>query len=159
MNCSKALEELVAYLDGELGERAAAQVKRHLELCPACRLEAEKLGATAGLLGNIADIEPSAGFTADTIRRALARPAEPSPSRLRLVRRLAPVAAAAVVLLVLGLWLAIPREPAGIEALDPVEQEIVQNMDILENLDLLEDYDILSELDLLLEYEADDFAS
>jgi hypothetical protein len=78
---------------------------------------------------------------------------------LRLVRRLAPVAAAAVVLLVLGLWLAIPREPAGIEALDPVEQEIVQNMDILENLDLLEDYDILSELDLLLEYEADDFAS
>lgn len=158
MDCKRIKDELVAYLDGELGESAAAAVRGHLERCPACKLDLERLSAAGSILGEIRDIEPSADFTARTMRRALDAP-QLRVSRSALMRRLVPAVAAAVVLVALGLWLLSPSGPESTESLDPVEMEIVENIDILENLELLEDLDLLSELDLLLEYEEEDFES
>ena len=156
MNCEKIQQELVAYLDGELGKAAADEVRKHLERCPACKLEAERLSAAGGFFDKLGEIEPARDFTARVMRRALNAPAQPATARLRMLRRFAPVAAAAAILFVLTLWLVAPSIGPG---LTPVEEEIVQNLEVLENLELLEDMEILSELDLLLEYEEEDFES
>lgn len=156
MDCEKIQQELVAYLDGELGKSAADEVRKHLERCPACKLETERLSAAGRFFDKLGGIEPAGNFTARVMRRALSAPARPATSRLRILRRLAPVAAAAAILIVLTLWLVAPT--SGPE-LTPVEEEIVQNLEVLENLELLEEMEILSELDLLLEYEEEDFES
>jgi anti-sigma factor RsiW len=159
MNCEKALRELVAYADGELSANAAEEVRMHLDHCPACRLEAQKLAAAGEMLGAIPDMEPSPDFTARTVERALSAPELKPAGRLILLRRLAPVAAAAAVILTVTLWVAFSAGPATIDDLPPAEQEIVRNFEILENLELLEDLDLLKDMDLLLTYDEEDFES
>ena len=155
MDCSRIRPELVAYLDGELGKGAAEEVRLHLERCPACQLEAKRLSAAGDILDAFGEIEPSKDFTARTMQRALSAP-ETVVAGPRILRRLLPAAAAAVVLVALTLWLIVPSQP---EALTPVEQDIVKNMEVLENLELLEEMEILSDMDLLQEYEEEDFES
>lgn len=159
MDCEKIRSELVAYLDGELGDRAADEVRSHLERCPACKLEAEQLLAAGTALDEIADIEPSPDFTARTVQRAMAAPALAPISRVQLLRRLVPAIAAAAVILVAALWIVLPSGPQSIDSLPPAEREIVANMEILENLELLEDMELLDNLDLLLAYDEEDFDS
>ena len=95
MDCSKIQQELVAYLDSELGSGAAAGVRKHLERCPACKLEAQRLSAAGEMLDELGEIEPAKDFTARTMQRALSAPVEQAVSRLGVLRRLVPVAAAA----------------------------------------------------------------
>jgi anti-sigma factor RsiW len=159
MDCGRIKEELLAYLDGELGENQAARVRKHLDLCPACKLQSSQLEAAGTVLDAIPEIEPAQDFTARTLKRAMNTQVEPAVSRLRLIRRLAPVAAAAAVLIALTLWLVVPSGPISIEDLSPVEKEIVQNMEVLENLEILENLEVLSDLELLLEYDEEDFES
>jgi len=159
MDCSRTREELTAYLDGELGESRVAEVARHLELCPSCKLLARQLEAAGAVLEEIPEIEPAGDFTAKALERALATRMEPAVSPLRFLKRLVPAAAAAAIIVVAVLWLVVPSGPASLEDLTPVEKEIVQNMEVLENLELLEDMEVLSELELLLEYEEEDFES
>jgi anti-sigma factor RsiW len=159
MDCEKIRSELVAYLDGELGGRAADEVRSHLDRCPACKLEAERLLAAGTALEEIADIEPSPDFTARAMQRAVAAPALAPASRIQLLRRLMPAVAAAAVILVVSLWVLLPSGPRSIDSLPPAEQEIVRNMEILENLELLEDMELLDNLDLLLAYDEEDFES
>lgn len=159
MNCEKAQRELVAYADGELGASASEEVRTHLDRCPACRLEARRLSAAGEMLGTIPDIEPSPDFTDRAVQRALSAPELKPASRLILLRRLAPVAAAAAVILAVTLWAAFSTGPAVIDDLPPAEQEIVRNFEVLENLELLEDMELLKDLDLLLAYDEEDFES
>lgn len=159
MECDKARKELVAYLDDELGSSAAAEVRSHLERCPACKLEAERLSAAGTILDAIDEIEPPADFTARTMQRVKSAPEERPAPRLRLLHRLVPAAAAAAVILTVTLWAIFSGGPQSIESLPPAEQEIVRNMEILENLELLEDMELLDNLDLLLAYEEEDFES
>ncbi len=159
MECDKARKELVAYLDGELGAGAAAEMQGHLERCPACKLEAEKLSTIGAALDSIADVEPSPEFTDRAMQRAMSAPELAPVPRLRLLRRLAPVAAAAAVILTVTLWALMSAGPQSIANLPPAEQEIVRNMEILENLELLEDMELLDNLDLLLAYDEEDFES
>jgi anti-sigma factor RsiW len=159
MDCSRIREELVAYLDGELGGSRAADVRKHIEQCPACKLRSQQLAAVGAALDEVGEIEPAKDFTVRVMQKALSAPALPAVSRLKIIRRLVPVAAAAAVILVLTLWLVAPEGPPSVENLSPVEKEIVENMEILENLELLENMEILSELDLLLEYDEEDFES
>lgn len=165
MDCSKVRDELVAYLDGELKGGVSAQVGAHLERCPACKLEAERLSAAGALLDALDEIEPASDFTARAMQRALSSRTKKARSRFAIARllqglfgagRLIPAAAAAAVLVTLTLWLVAPTaEPP----LTPVEEEIVRNMEILENMELLEDLEILREIELLLEYDEEDFES
>lgn len=71
MECKNALENLVAFLDGELDKDLIAQINRHLESCNACRNEAESLSKTWNLLDKFPELEPtekSAGEIKDKIR-------------------------------------------------------------------------------------------
>lgn len=158
MNCAKIKRELVAYLDGELSERKVSALRSHLEQCPACKLEAEKLSASATFLDEIEDIEPGPDFLKKVMVRTRSLPVMLPARRLFVVRKLIPVAAAAMIILAVSLWLAWPQTAKPVE-LSPEELEIVQNMEVLENIELLENMDLLSDLEILLEYEEDDFES
>src|SRR5207248_135059 len=73
------LEELVAYLDGELGEQETETVEAQISLNPAVRREAEALRKTWDLLDYLPRPQPATDFTNRTLSRldlaALARPA------------------------------------------------------------------------------------
>jgi len=157
MNCTKTKKDLVAYLDGELADGRATAVRDHLERCPACRLEAERLSASGAILDEIADIEPSSDFLEKVIAGAKSSPAPVSNHGLLIVRRFAAVAAALIIIAV-TFWLAWPGATTS-EQLSPEEQEIVKNMEVLENMELLENMDLLTDLELLLKYEEEDFES
>ena len=86
-------------------------------------------------------------------------PQERVVDRLRLLRRLVPLAAAAVVLAALTMWFLPGRQAPVLASLPPAEQEAVKNLELLENMELLQDMHLLSELDLLLKYEEEDFES
>ena len=88
MNCVKTKKDLVAYLDGELADGRADAVRKHLEACPACRLEAEKLSASGAILDAIDDIEPSTDFLEKVIAGAKSLPAPASVRGQHILRRL-----------------------------------------------------------------------
>lgn len=91
------LEELYAYLDGELAPEEEARVRRALQDDPSAAALLERLQAADRALDELPGLEASPGFTARVLAAARHR------ARGRLVRLLAPVAAAAALLLaVLG---------------------------------------------------------
>lgn len=69
MKCSASLEELSAYVDGELDSVRAAAVEEHLKVCESCRIQAASLRSMSGLIAGAADtVDPS-----DRLRAGLAR--------------------------------------------------------------------------------------
>ncbi len=64
--------ELVAYLDGELDEAAAATLEAKLHLNPTVRAEAEQLRRTWELLDYLPKSQPSLDFTHRTMERVIA---------------------------------------------------------------------------------------
>ncbi|MDI3316892.1 MAG: anti-sigma factor [Bacillota bacterium] len=62
MNCRRCRALLPAYLDGELPEGVRLRVRAHLELCPACREEADELTAVTGMLAALPDPPLPAGL-------------------------------------------------------------------------------------------------
>src|SRR5262249_15763912 len=69
LTCHDVVEELSAFLDGELGPRDRAGVSSHLAACPACTEALEKLRGTTMLLRQT--LRPLAA-PADVIQRAQA---------------------------------------------------------------------------------------
>lgn len=53
MDCKRLLEDLVAYLDGELNTKLNTQIKEHLNTCPACQKEARLYAKTWGMLDQV----------------------------------------------------------------------------------------------------------
>jgi anti-sigma factor RsiW len=81
--------ELIAYLDGELDERAHDEMERRLSADPALRREADEMRRAWELLDFLPQAEPSATFASRTLERlsvvrpsatSTRRPAPPSPS-------------------------------------------------------------------------------
>ncbi|MFC1706832.1 anti-sigma factor family protein [Planctomycetota bacterium] len=110
MQCREAREELVAYLDGELGREREASVENHLAKCEACRAEREQL-RFVGVLLNDLEVPNGPGVDFHTRLRARIVGEESCNGRgyrdrvtwLHRWRRLAPVAAAAAVFVAFGL--------------------------------------------------------
>lgn len=98
-------DELSAFLDGELGERRAAEVEAHVVACADCSAELDLVRATRASLRTLPAVEPPPGFLEDVLAVGAADGGEarvlPFRSR-RLVLGNAAAAAAAAVLLVLG---------------------------------------------------------
>lgn len=57
---------LSAFLDDELGERAALEVARHLERCDDCRDELEQLRTTRSALRSLPPVTPSFAWMVET---------------------------------------------------------------------------------------------
>lgn len=68
MTCN--VEEIMLYVEGELGPDDAARVRAHTSTCASCRelLLAEQAFVSA--LGQIKDVEPPTDFASATVRRA-----------------------------------------------------------------------------------------
>jgi hypothetical protein len=100
-------DQLSAYIDGELDERAAERLEAHLAGCAPCREQVEQLRATSAALRALPEIDPPRSFALSPERAAERGPA-PSPSLptlaigMRLATAGAAVALAAVILVDLG---------------------------------------------------------
>ncbi len=113
MNCHETRERLSGLLDDALDAPERAEVGAHLEGCPDCRRELDRLRATLSLLSRVERPRAPVGF----VDRVMAA-AHPVPWYRRLGRRLflplnikLPVQAAAMLLIaVLGVYL-LQRTP------------------------------------------------
>ncbi|HEY6099992.1 MAG TPA: zf-HC2 domain-containing protein [Anaeromyxobacter sp.] len=136
------LEELTALVDGALAPARAAEVQRHVEACPACRAEKERLAAAVAALHRLPPAPEPSPLFATRLSARLAREQRPSRSwaaRLggwadlsSLRWRIAAPAAAAV--LATGVVVAAIRIQRAEETA------------VAENLDLLLDYEAVSSL-------------
>lgn len=52
MDCNRCIEDLTAYLDGELGPAESAQVQSHLKGCPSCSNELRSFQQAAEFIGS-----------------------------------------------------------------------------------------------------------
>jgi anti-sigma factor RsiW len=147
-------DELTALLDGALAPARRAEVERHLEGCPACRTERDRLAGALALLGALPPPpEPSPYFTA----RLAARLAdEPSPVR-GLLGRLATwrwrfavpatALAAAAALVVVGV-----RQQRRDEAALAARLDLLENLEAVASLgavETAEDAAVVASLDEL----------
>ena len=108
MNCHDARERLSDFLDEAVGASELAEIGAHLEGCPECRRELERLRATVSLLSRVERPRAPVGF----VDRVMAA-ARPVPWYRRLGRwlflplgiKLPAEAAAMVMVAVLGVFL------------------------------------------------------
>jgi hypothetical protein len=121
MNCHETRERLSDLLDEALAAPERAEVGAHLDRCPDCRRELDRLRATVSLLSRVERPRAPVGFV-DRVTAA----ARPVPRYRRLGRRLflplnikLPVQAAAMlVIAVLGVYL-LQRTPEWRDAARP----------------------------------------
>ena len=102
MKCDEIAELLPAYQDGELTLEERRTVEAHLAECPECRRTMKDLGTVTLALGELPEITVSNDFAEAVLRRARATRTRP----LFTLRRVVSYAAAAVVVIGLGLWIA-----------------------------------------------------
>ena len=138
---------LVAYLDGELDEKAARQVEARISQDPAVRAEVESLERTWELLDYLPKAEPSASFTHRTVSRITAAHQILLKSQQRRRRWFLGAGWAAALLLALFggfaavTWLT-PREPT--------DEELARDLRVLENrrqYEQVDSIDFLKSLD------------
>ncbi len=108
--CELMQDELAELALGTLDGRSRSEVLGHVGSCPRCRATLEHLsGVTDSLLQLAPEVEPPLGFELRLVEKLRAADAEKPQaaerSRQRWLRRASPLAAAAAVLLLLGIGL------------------------------------------------------
>ncbi|MBI2933292.1 MAG: zf-HC2 domain-containing protein [Planctomycetes bacterium] len=116
MDCKRILDLLPEYLDRRLGPDLAVPVRDHLEACSGCRREQAPLKETWELLLHYPPIE------ADILGRVRRRVRGPLA---RVFRVAAPLAAAAAVVITVGVLMGHPAAPEGA---DPVVRQEIDRM-------------------------------
>src|SRR6266480_3431213 len=120
--------ELSSYLDGALPVRRTEAVARHVEACPTCARGLAALRRVSSALACQQEVEPPPGWLPRVQEQVAtgARPTSTARIRLHLRLRLAGgIAAVAVGLVGVGLWLA-PPPLAPVSFQDEVRQHLVQ---------------------------------
>lgn len=136
---------LSAYLDGELRDVQADELKRHLAGCPGCRRSLETLKRSDVLIRDLPPLEPSAQFDRTFWKRVESLESE---SRYRLwacyiFRGWRPVWAGAIA----GLAVAVMIYFGSTDPLSPEEVFIAENMELLEDYDMIGQLEMLEHLD------------
>lgn len=102
MKCNLPIELLSGYLDGELDDKEKARVESHLKDCPACQEELQALRQIDEHVRDRVYEEPSREFIFTLNRRVMDKiRVSPRRSLFRFFPVFAPVAAAALILIVL----------------------------------------------------------
>ncbi|HZX97089.1 MAG TPA: anti-sigma factor [Myxococcales bacterium] len=139
MTCIETRRLLGAYVDNELDLRGAVEIEEHVGRCPGCGSEERQLRELqASVRTNLIRHEPAPAFEArlrDALRveglqtLAEATPPAPTPRRRRALRwtALAPLSAAAAVLMVVALPRLWPR-PSDASVADAVIAAHVRSM-------------------------------
>jgi hypothetical protein len=113
MNCARIQELLLEYRERRTDSDVEASVKEHLSFCPDCRRVADGLQRTLELLARdeVPDFPvTSERFLQDVRRRIRQAPRE---RRIRLPRLVPVLAAAAALLIAVGLFWRAHRRPAA----------------------------------------------
>lgn len=96
--CDDFAADLVAYLDGELGDADRARIEMHLGTCLACRRELEQLRRLRALIDGVRPLELATDFADRMWQRLDPLPARAPRRRTRAVLWAAPTLAAAAAL-------------------------------------------------------------
>lgn len=139
-------EDLVAYLDGELGEQEARALEARLHLDPKARQEAETLKKAWDMLDYLPRPEPSPNFTHRTIERLTAQ--QLATGQLGWRGRLFRAGWAAAVLLAFVAGFALAKQYLQHRQADH-DQQLVRDLNIVENLrafETVDDIDFLHKL-------------
>jgi len=139
---------LSAYLDGELTEAQAAEVKRHLADCTGCRRTLEGLRRADALVRDLPPLAPSAAFDRTFWEKV---DALEDQSRYRLWARpffkgWRPVWAGAIAALAVAVMLYFGGTPP------PSPEEVY----IAEHIEFLEDYEVIGQLEMLENFDTAD---
>ncbi|HUJ10245.1 MAG TPA: zf-HC2 domain-containing protein [Verrucomicrobiae bacterium] len=138
MSCKEMQRKFDDRLDDRLGEVDRMAFDEHVTVCAECRQDWRAYANAWATLQHHADIEPSFGFTARTLRRLTELVVVPS-GFWRPVFRWA-VLAAGVIVLGVGAWVGHERLVAQRRA------EIYAG---IRQADYLEDFDVIASLDQL----------
>jgi anti-sigma factor RsiW len=150
--------DLIAYLRGELDERDARGVADHLAACRECARAAEDFRRLLeGLAGSIPEPPPVhwGAYRAELRQRLEARRRAWGWQWLRRPLPVALSAAAAGVLLILGVqtWLSQPSGNGELASLEETVMasrlDLLRQYALIERLDLWEDLDVVRRLDEL----------
>lgn len=143
MSCSRMEKQILPYVDGRLKASELRDVEKHLAECAACRLRVNEFRAVSGLIDELPQIEPSAGFDLRVRALVAAEPVKkswwtwyvPSPR----------VAFAASLLLAAGIWFG--SRPAQ---MNPGLSSTAANSNINpDDLPVLENYDVITNFEPL----------
>src|SRR5215475_4220565 len=74
MSCERMESRILAYVDGRLSESEFAEVQKHLDACPVCRVRATEFSSVSDLLDELPMIEPSPAFDVRVRARIAAEP-------------------------------------------------------------------------------------
>ncbi len=145
--------DLVLYAAGELDPATAETVRCHLDACETCRAELSALGRgleALALLEREPALRPEAAARIERrLERHIAGRADATQSRRPWIVRFRPylrqaLAAAAVLLLAVGVWLA--GRPADLGDLDDTDEQILEMAVAVELLEMSEDTDEVADL-------------
>lgn len=135
-----------AYLDSELTDTQADELRKHLADCPGCRRVLESLGHADTLIRDLPPLSPSAAFDRTFWEKIETLERE---SRYRLWARhiftgWRPIWAGAIMAMVVAVLVYY----GGNDPLSP------EDVFIAEHMELLEDYDVIGQLEMLEQLDA-----
>jgi len=73
MNCKKVLSRLQAYVDGEVPAALMREIEEHLDACPSCRSQVERIRAVGNILDSLSVPPLPEGFSARVMAEARRR--------------------------------------------------------------------------------------
>ncbi len=147
------LEDLSAYVDGELDGARAAEIVSLIETDALWRQAHQDLLDLNAALDAYVAPSPSSDLAARIIRNI--RQQEQRPLASRILRWAAPLTAAAAILISVGVWrnmrmapVTVQADPAGIRTED-AETLAKENLDFFQDIDIAANMDTLDEIDRL----------
>jgi anti-sigma factor RsiW len=147
------VEELVAYLDGELDETQAQEVEAQLNVDPAARRDAESLQKAWDLLDHLPRAEPSPDFASRTLNSIAIQTMARSQKQQFWSRwwpRVVGLAwAAGILIAFLGGYMGY----RALRSTDPADYDLARDLRLIENKRV---YELVDNLDLLQQLDAPD---
>src|SRR5262249_941218 len=147
-SCERMESRILAYVDGRLSESERADVQKHLDICPACRVRATEFSSVSNLLDELPMIEPSPAFDVRVRARIAAEPvtqnwwAQLWPALLPAPR----FALAGSMLLLATVLVSYRTDVTPPIPVAQVETGLTDDLSVLEDHDTLSNFEPLKEL-------------
>ncbi|MCH2212875.1 MAG: zf-HC2 domain-containing protein [Fuerstiella sp.] len=148
------IEQLVAYLDGELDGEQSAGIEKHLSEDPKLRQLAEELDRTWGMLDALESVEASQEFSAQTMKTVAAADMDSQQRFSALVSRFAGSWFNSHALTWFGIGVIGTSCGLAISLLSGASPESTQAAELLRDIDVLQrypEYSIVPDVELLRE--------
>lgn len=163
MTCEDIKLLISPFLDHELEDAENKQVTEHLSACLHCRKELALLQETWEILDENEQLKPSA----DYISQFWTKLAQEQTWQEKIISqfkqfafrpRLLPAASMVFVLLIVGGFLVQTytqqqSDPVELSVIDPLEMDIIENVESIDDYDVIADMDFYENFDLIEEIE------